>query len=62
MGWKVRLRSGDYEVLALIVAPADDDLAVGMAGVEVVDRDPIEPDAEVLLHLPHHVAGECAQV
>jgi hypothetical protein len=28
----------------------------------VVDRDPIEPGAKILLHLPHHVAGEAAQV
>ena len=53
---------GNDEVLALVVAPADNDVAVWVAGVEVVDRDPIEPGAEILLHLPHHVAGEAAQV
>src|SRR3977135_3989141 len=53
---------GDDEVLAPIIVPADDDVAVGVAGVEVVDRDPIEPSAEILLHLPHHIAGEAAQI
>src|SRR5262249_39910226 len=50
------------EVLPPVVAPANEDVAVGMAGVEVVDRDPIEPGVEILLHLPHHIAGEGAQV
>jgi hypothetical protein len=53
---------GDDEVLALVIAPADEDVAVGVAGVEVVDRDPIEPGVKILFHLPHHVAGEGAQV
>ena len=53
---------GDDEVLAVIVLPADDDVAVRVAGIEVVDRDPIQPRAQILLHLPHHVAGEGAQV
>ena len=37
-------------------------MAVRMAGVEMIDRDPIEPGAEILLHLPHHVAGKAAKV
>ena len=37
-------------------------MAMGMAGVEVVDRDPVELRSEVLLHLLHHVAGEGAKV
>lgn len=44
------------------VEAAGDDVAVGMAGVVVVDRDPIEPGAEVALHLPHQVAGDAAEV
>jgi hypothetical protein len=32
-----------------------------MAGVEMVDRHPIEPRAEVLLHLSHHIPGEGPQ-
>src|SRR5450631_1989900 len=53
---------GDDEVLAEIVPPADDDVAVGVAGIEVVDRDPIQPGAQIPLHLPHHVAGEGTQI
>jgi hypothetical protein len=37
-------------------------MAVRMAGVEMVDRDPVEASAEVLLHLPHEVAGEGAHI
>jgi hypothetical protein len=33
-----------------------------MAGVEVVDGDPVEPCSEVLLHLLHDIAGEGAKV
>jgi hypothetical protein len=33
-----------------------------MPGVEMVDRHPIEPHAEVLLHLSHHIPGEGPQV
>src|SRR5215470_17877793 len=37
--------------------PRDHHMAVRVAGVEMVDRDPIEPRAEVLLHLSHHIQG-----
>ena len=53
---------GDDEVLARFVLAPDDDMAVRMAGVEMIDGDPIEPSPEVILHLPHHVAGEGAQI
>jgi hypothetical protein len=49
---------GDDEVLAEIVAAADYYVTVRVAGVEMVDRDPIEPRAEVFLHLRHHIPGE----
>jgi hypothetical protein len=52
----------DDEVLPPVVAPANEDVAVGVTGVEVVDRNPIELGAEILLHLPHHIAGEGTQV
>jgi hypothetical protein len=53
---------GDDQVLSRSSAPGHD-MAVRMAGVEVLhDRDPVEPCAEILFHLPHHVAGEAAQV
>ena len=33
-------------------------MAVGMARVEVIDRNPVQFRPEVLLHLPHHVPRE----
>jgi hypothetical protein len=53
---------GDDQVLAEIIATADEHMAVRMPGVEVIDRDPVQLRAEVLLHLPHHVAGKGTQV
>ena len=40
--------AGDVEDLAVVGDAADDDVGVGMAGVVMVDRDPVEPGAEVL--------------
>src|SRR5476649_1947759 len=37
-------------------------MAVRMACVEMIDRDPIEPRSEIVLHLAHHVAVEGAQI
>ena len=37
-------------------------MRVRVAGVEVIDRHPFEPGAEIRLDLAHHVAGEVAQV
>lgn len=37
-------------------------MGVRMAGVVMIDRDPVELRAKVGLHLPHQVAGEPAQV
>ena len=42
---------GDDEVFAGFFLAADQHMAVRVAGVEVVDRHPIEPRAEILLHL-----------
>ena len=53
---------GDDEVLAEVIAAADHDMALRMSGVEMVDRDPVEPGAEVLFRLPHEVAGEGADI
>ena len=54
--------AGDVENLAVVGDAPDHDVGVGMAGVVMVDGDPVEPRVEVLLHLPHEVAGEAAQV
>ena len=53
---------GDDQVFAEIVLAPDDDVAMRMAGVVVVDRHPIELGGEIGLHLGHHVAGEAAQI
>ena len=54
--------AGNVEDAAVVEHAADDDVGVGMAGVVMIDRDPVELGAEVLFHLPHEVAGEAAQV
>ncbi len=53
---------GDVEDFAVIGDAPDDDVGMGMTGVVVVDRDPVEPCAQVLFHLAHEVAGEAAQI
>ena len=50
------------EILAGVIAAADENVAVGVAGVEMIDRDPIQSRAQIRLHLPHHVAREAAQI
>ena len=53
---------GNNQILAEVVLAADDDMAVRMAGVEMIDRHPVEFGLEIGLHLAHHVAGEAAQI
>ena len=43
--------AGHDQVLALIVPAANDDVGVGMPGVEMIDRHPVELGVEVALHL-----------
>jgi len=52
----------DVEDFAVIGDAPDDDMGMGMAGVVVIHGDPIEAGVQVLLHLPHEVAGEAAQI
>ena len=54
--------SGDIEDAAVIEHATDDDVAVGMAGVVVVNRDPVEGGREIQFHLAHEVTGEAAKV
>ena len=49
-------------ILLKLIQAADYDVAVWVAGVEMVYCDPIEPRVEVLLHLPHYVPSEGPQV
>ena len=43
--------AADDQVLAVIGAAADEDMDVRIVGVPVVDRDPVEPGAEVPLDI-----------
>ena len=52
----------DDEVLAVVGDAAHDDVDVWMLGVPVIDGDPIELGAEVLLHLADQLAGEALEV
>ena len=46
----------------MIVSAANQEMDVGAIGVVVVDRDPLEPGAEVVLHLAHEGAGMEAEI
>jgi len=50
--------SSDIEDTASVQDTADDDVGMRMAGVLMIDRDPIETRLEVRLHLSHEVARE----
>ena len=54
--------AGDDEVFAALVLAADDDMAVGMPGVEMIDGHPIELRPEILLHVAHEVADEGLEI
>ena len=54
--------AGDVEDAAVIEHAADDDVGVGMTGVVMVDRDPVQPGGQIQFHLAHEVAGEAAKV
>jgi hypothetical protein len=53
---------GDVEDAAIVEDAAHDDAGMGMAGVVVINGDPVELRVEIASHLPHQVAGETAQV
>ena len=50
---------GDDQILTAIILAAQ---YVGMARVEMVDGDPIQPGAEILFHARHQPAGERFQI
>ena len=54
--------AGDVEGLAVLGDAAKEDVGVGMAGVVVIDRDPVELGPEIGLHLLHQIAGGLARV
>ena len=51
-----------HEIAAGVVATANDDVGMGMAGVEVIDGDPVELGIEVALHLRHEIANERLEI
>jgi hypothetical protein len=42
--------SGNPEVVSLVVPAADHDVAMRIAGAEMIDRDPVGLRAEILFH------------
>src|SRR5579885_3215131 len=52
----------DDEVLAVVTNAAHDQVDMRVLGVPVVDRHPVEPRREILLHLADQVAGEPLEV
>jgi hypothetical protein len=54
--------AGNVENAAIIEDAAYHNVGVGMAGVVMVDRDPIEASIKIQFHLAHEVTGEAAEV
>ena len=54
--------AGDDEVLAVVSPSPQDDMDMRVVGVPVIDADPVELRAQVLLHLPHQLAGVILQI
>jgi hypothetical protein len=50
------------EIIALVILASQDDVRMRMAGVVVVDGDPIELGAEILFHLKHEPSGQRLQI
>ncbi len=54
--------AADDQVLAVVASPADEDMDMRVVGIPVVDRDPIEPGAEIAFGIRHQLTGEGAQI
>ncbi len=54
--------ASDVEGLAVVGDTPNDDVGVRMAGVVVIDRDPVELGPEVGFHLLHQIAGGLARI
>src|SRR6266852_5873613 len=52
----------DDQVRAQLIPTVDDDVNMGMAGIKMVHRDPIELRSQVFFELTHEVAGEAREV
>src|SRR5450631_60926 len=54
--------AGDVQGLAVLGDAAQKDMGVRLAGVMVIDRDPVQLGSEVHFHLLHQLAGNLARV
>src|SRR6266581_781809 len=52
----------DDQILAQLISAIDDDMNMGMAGIKMVHRDPIELRSQVTFEFRHEVAGEATEV
>src|SRR5215469_2026183 len=52
----------DDEIGAILRDAPHQQVDMGIVGVPVIDRDPIEPGPEIAFHLGHEVAGEGLEV
>ena len=52
----------DDQILAQLISAVDDDMNMGMTGIKMVRRDPIELRSQVGFEFAHEVAGEAGQV
>jgi hypothetical protein len=52
----------DDQILAVVAHAPYDQMNMGMLGIPVVDSDPVEPRAEILLHLLDQIAAEGFEV
>lgn len=53
---------GNVEPFAVLCDTAHQNMGVRVAGVVVIDRDPVELGAKVRFHLGHQIAGGLAKV
>ena len=52
----------DDEITVLIVLAAQNDMGVGVAGVEMIHRHPFELRSQILFHLCHEAADKGFQI
>src|SRR5229473_1680664 len=52
----------DDQILAQLISAVDDDMNMGMAGIKMVHRHPIELRSQVFFELTHEVAGEAREI
>src|SRR5882672_6524939 len=52
----------DDQILVQLISAVDDDMDMGMAGIKMVHRDPIELRSQVTFEFAHEVAGEAREI